>query len=68
MAKGPLPKEVIALREEIQARKGMGVTAAQDHCAGTTYTTRRGWQCWERGERKMHPAFWELAKIKLQPL
>jgi len=25
----------------------------------------RTWQKWELGERKMHPAFWELFKLKV---
>ena len=60
----PLPAEVVKLRESIQAREGLGITAAQDLCAGMLHTSRRAWQQWERGERTMHPAFWELARIK----
>jgi len=60
----PTPAQVIALRESIQSREGLGITAAQDYCAAMLYTSRRAWQQWERGERKMHPAFWELARIK----
>lgn len=56
--------KVVALREGIQSRSGLGITAAQDRCAAMLYTSRRTWQQWERGERKMHPAFWELIQIK----
>lgn len=60
----PSPTEVMALRESVQARDGIGITAAQDACAVMLHTSRRAWQQWERGERNMHPAFWELAQIK----
>jgi hypothetical protein len=62
--KNPDPTDVVELREGIQSRLGLGITAAQDHCAGLLYTSRRAWQQWEAGDRKMHPAFWELANIK----
>ena len=61
----PAAAEVIALRESVQARDGVGITAAQDACAVMLHTSRRAWQQWERGERNMHPAFWELARIKV---
>jgi len=64
----PSPKQVITLREKIQADKKMGITAAHDYCADMLFTSRRSWQQWERGERKMHPAFWKLAKIELAML
>lgn len=57
-------EQITNLREEIQKRENLGITAAQDHCANMLHTSRRAWQQWERGERKMHAAFWELAKIK----
>jgi DNA (cytosine-5)-methyltransferase 1 len=60
----PDPRQVIKLRESIQQRDGLGITAAQDLCAEMLHTSRRSWQQWERGERKMHPAFWELAQYK----
>lgn len=60
----PTPAEVLRAREEIQARQGLGITAAQDWCAAALHTSRRAFQQWERGERKMHPAFWELFRIK----
>lgn len=61
----PSPAEVMALREAVQTRDGIGITAAQDACAAMLHTSRRAWQQWERGERNMHPAFWELAQIKV---
>lgn len=60
----PEPVQVVELRRLIQSWLGQGITAAQDHCAAMVHTSRRSWQQWERGERRMHPAFWELALIK----
>jgi DNA-binding transcriptional regulator YiaG len=64
--KYPDPADVVKLREEIQLRFGLGITAAQDHCAELLHTSRRAWQQWEAGDRKMHPGFWELANIKIE--
>lgn len=61
---GPAPADVLAAREAIQARLGIGITAAQDWCAAAVHTKRRPWQQWEAGDRAMHPAFWELFQIK----
>lgn len=61
----PEPGDVLAVRERLQDRKGMGITQAQRECAELLHTSLRSWQQWERGERKMHPAFFELIKIKL---
>lgn len=60
-ARNPTPAEVRAARESA----GLTQTAA----AELIYTTCRTWQQWEAGEgtaghRRMHPAFWELFKIK----
>lgn len=49
-----------------------GEITAVRQCAGLTKTqagallhaSYRTWQQWESGDRKMHPAFWELFKIK----
>ena len=60
----PQPSEIIRLRESLQSDT-IGITKAQDMCAEMLHTTRRTWQQWERGERKIHPAFWELANIKV---
>ena len=69
MSKGePLAADVFKLRESIQAANGVGITAAQDWCAQSVHTSRRAWQQWERGERRMHLAFWELAQIKVVAL
>lgn len=35
--------------------------------AALVYSSKRGWEKWENGERRMHPAIWELFKLKLSP-
>lgn len=64
--RSPTPAEVLAGREAVQARRGLGITAAQDWCAEQVHTKRRPWQQWETGARAMHPAFWELFQLKAQ--
>lgn len=65
-AANPAPAEVKALREALQAAEGLGITAAQTRCADMLHTATRVWQQWEHGDRKMHPAFWELINSKTQ--
>lgn len=60
----PTPEEVKQARESVQAQCNLGITAAQDWCAVALQTSRRSFQQWETGARAMHPAFWELLKIK----
>ncbi len=62
----PTSAEIVNLREGIQKKRVLGITAAQAHCAKVIHVTLRGWRFYETGERKMHPAFYELAKIKLK--
>lgn len=45
-----------------QARIAAGLTQTQ--AAATVHTICRTWQQWEAGDRHMHPAFWELFRIK----
>lgn len=52
----PTPQEVKELRESLKL--------TQTQAAEVIYCSLRGWQQWEEGVRKMHPAFWELFKIK----
>lgn len=52
----PEPAEIRALR--ISA----GLTQAQ--AGALLHANLRSWQKWERGERAMHPAFWELFRLK----
>lgn len=66
--RNPSQTEVQELRELLQSKKDLGITKAQDVCAENLHTSRRAWQQWERGERKMHRAFWELINIKLSEM
>lgn len=51
---------------EIRAyRLAAGLT--QTEAARLIHTACRTWQQWESGDRKMHPAFWELFQYK-QPM
>lgn len=52
----PAPEQVKAAREAA----GLSQTAA----GALVHTTCRTWQQWEAGDRRMHPAFWELFRIK----
>lgn len=63
--KNPNPSDVTSLRTKLQIEIDCGITAAQDKCAYLLHTSRRAWQQWECGDRKMHPAFWELINIKI---
>ncbi|MCX7184930.1 MAG: hypothetical protein NTW90_06820 [Nitrosospira sp.] len=68
-ARNPTPTEVRAGRETVQVRFGLGITAAQIWCAEQVHTTCRVWQQWEAepetpSHRRMHPAMWELFRIK----
>ena len=45
------------------ARISAGLTQTQ--AADLVHTTCRTWQQWEAEDRKMHPAFWELFRIKV---
>jgi putative transcriptional regulator len=60
----PTPTEVKNLRKMIQSQFCLGITDAQDKCASMVHVSRRSWQYWERGERTMHAAFWELLTLK----
>ena len=53
----PAPASIRATRE----RAGLSQTAA----AALVHGSLRTWQQWEAGDRKMHPAFWELFCIKI---
>ena len=46
-------------------RRAAGLSARQ--AGALVCTTGRVWQQWEAGDRRMHPAFWELARIKATP-
>lgn len=55
-SQNPTPEKIRAAREAA----GLTQTAA----ASLLYTVCRVWQQWESGERRMHPAFWELFNRK----
>jgi putative transcriptional regulator len=55
-ARNPTPDEIRATRE------AAGLTQSQS--AALLHANVRAWQKWEGGERQMHPAFWELYRIK----
>lgn len=55
-AANPAPEVIRAAREAA----GLTQTAA----AAIIHCQLRGWQDWEAGKRRMHPAFWELWRIK----
>lgn len=61
----PTPVHVKVVRESVQERLSLGITAAQDWCAEALHTSRRAFQQWGSGDRGMHPAFWELLTIKV---
>lgn len=52
----PEPAEIRA------AREAAGLT--QTEAGASVHTTCRVWQQWEAGDRRMHPAFWELFRLK----
>ena len=56
-ASTPTPAEVIA------ARQAAGLT--QTEAARVIHSSLRAWQQWEAGDRRMHPAFFELWQLKL---
>jgi putative transcriptional regulator len=56
-ARNPRPEEVRA------AREAAGLT--QTEAAELIYCEMRTWQDWEGGQRRMHPAFWELWRSKV---
>lgn len=52
----PDPAEIRAERE--------AASLTQTAAGALVHTTCRTWQQWEAGDRRMHPAFWELFRIK----
>lgn len=56
VAANPSPKQIKVLRNSLNL--------SQTEAADILYCTLRGWQEWEAGNRRMHPAFWELFNIK----
>lgn len=56
-AETPTTAEIRAAREECNL--------TQSEAAELIHCTMRAWQQWESGERRMHPAFFELFEIKV---
>jgi DNA-binding transcriptional regulator YiaG len=46
-----------------KAREETGLS--QREAAELIYSTERTWQDWELGQRRMHPALWELWRAKV---
>ena len=55
--RSPAPEDVRA------ARLAAGLTQAA--AAAAVHTSCRSWQQWEAGDRRMHPAFWNLFCLKM---
>ena len=55
-SRNPDPSDIKA------ARVAAGLTATE--AATLLHTSYRAWKQWEDGDRRMHPAFWELFLIK----
>lgn len=49
-----------------QARELAGLTLSA--ASGLVYRSVRNWQQWERAERQMDPALWELFNLKVKLL
>lgn len=55
-AANPTPEAIRAAREHT------GMT--QTEAGAVVYAPCRKWQRWEAGDAAMHPAFWELFRLK----
>lgn len=53
----PTPEQIRA------ARESAGLTQSQ--ASALVHAGLRAWQKWEAGERRMHPAFWDLFRRRL---
>lgn len=59
-AANPAPADIRAARQD----RGLTQAAA----AALVHSQPLAWTRWESGERAMHPAFWELFRIKSEHL
>jgi putative transcriptional regulator len=59
-ASNPSPEEITAAR--------LAANLTQTQAGALVYSALRTWQQWEAGERRMHPAFWELFNLKVRRL
>lgn len=63
--RGPQGPSSNPTKSEIRAaREAAGLTQTQ--AADMVRSTCRAWQQWEAGDRRMHPAFWELFNLKVK--
>jgi DNA (cytosine-5)-methyltransferase 1 len=53
----PTAGEIRAAREAVQL--------SQTDAAALIHASLGAWQKWEQGDRRMHPAFWELFQLKI---
>lgn len=53
-ARNPTPDQIKSERGDL----------TQTEAAGLLHTSLRAYQQWEAGDRAMHPAFWELFRLK----
>ena len=60
MTSHPTPEQVRAARDKA------GLSSAQ--AGALVHTTARVFQQWAAGDRKMHPAMWQLFQLKLEHL
>ena len=56
-SRNPDPSDIKA------ARVAAGLTATE--AAALLHTSYRAWKQWEDGDRRMHPAIWELFLLKV---
>lgn len=53
--------------EQIKAQR-VAADLTQTAAAALIHSTCRSWQQWEAGDRRMHPAMWELFNIKTRSI
>jgi len=58
-----MPREDSPTSTEIKVER-LAASLTQAEAAALVHTTGRVWQQWESGVRRMHPAFWELFRVK----
>jgi len=65
----PSHTEIVNLRRQVQQHfKLRSDLAGKTLCAEVVHSHVGAWKKWESEDRGMHPAFWELANIKLTQL
>ena len=62
MTAAPSPHPTTAQIHEARQRAGLTQSAA----GALVHSSERAWRKWEKGERKMHRAIWELFVMKVQ--